>query len=1380
MLRWSNASSAAEKTPKPYSTAYRAANTYERPTLLPEDGSRDGVTGSDDGLLFSTKDRSLLNQTSHTFNKIVMLFSFVFEGRQQSRTRGRQDRPRNLIVLLFLMSTTLYFISKYFAGDFPPNNSPAIKGGPLPAPSSTPVSPVHRDYQTYLLRKRRDRSDDRESNGNLSAAARPRDIEQLTSPTSDKGFSTHSGKVNEVGSPGIAWGKKKNISDLDAKSLNNGDDAVPTQQTEIDKPSDAPLSISTNVGDERQPLPQSKDSHELQGSGVEIIDSNDNPVDSDPSPKGEELYQQAEYPSFTDDKAYLFHDAKRHPGSTVEEFYDINREKSNPTSLQTSQNGVMEEDDDILRGKTQSTAEDVESNGVFTRTGTFDIIDEGDQIQGSHTKTARASQIGLDTLFSQNNHLHHQDVAIAQKARPSADEGEPQLKNQESEEEVAYSRRSFDTQQILHLTAPKESTNSTIHSHISTAKTNRRRTRDIGDQVYEESSGEDLETTEIPVQDTITDAVWGGRSTIGPDVEEATLTHPLRVTGETNATATLNDKEATVTITENTFTSAHADVSEVLEYTGSAHYRRGMRNGVTDILRGGNTMWKPLGTPRYHNNWFVVLDFHVSYTMKKLRIVNYGCDWIHDVKAFTLQVSIAGNPYRWTPVLTVTDVAANTSLPQYFGGFSASGRYWMVTVTTTYSGWEPWIRTFQLFGIKGCRKDVVPNIMLPLKAEICCVPDHIDWNPEPELSGLQCSNTASCRVCGSMTGNSCGCDKACRTFGDCCHNYEYACGDDVTDDDDIRPVIQPNSCKGRCNVENVASKVTCSCTSSCNLTDTCCDDFEDGCQGGNVTIIAQEIDQPLQCVAPWDFRSHFWMVASCPPSFADDVVRGMCETSYENDDMFLHAPVTDNSTNTNYRNVFCALCNNARYMVGWKMVAKCGYTPSNPLKTILQDKNDICDHYFRPTVAPVRLCFPPHTKPPRASVRCDVAKCRNITAVFYANARPFRNSACAECYADEDDLFDTSCKADDTRFIGFLGTITVLFDYSDILHSKLSSNELQVFDHTESCSMGFIYDPFRDTCRKISFVTPTEEVPKDAGVTQAGESLENDHDDHQAPTQSPIEELPTQNSYFPQQSATFLVINTVSGASAVVSILYLLSGLRRFAGAESAVKICLLTSLLLAQISQLLGQVVPSAACCTAMLVCTLCFCLAASLSLTATIQHLSVLQRGGTCKAAAHLLVIVVTPLAMSGGYVALDDSIRMGAPRPLASPPFCWIDDPAKMAITMVVPLVICTLVDLYYLLCMSMTCATTDGVQYSSLALGVLLFVPFTAAMTTGVMTAYFDSELLRTAFLYMVISLDGVVGFLFLVFSIVGVRKDDANVVVPPLPSSFEALSDPSFP
>ncbi|XP_066299994.1 uncharacterized protein [Branchiostoma lanceolatum] len=1600
-------------------------------------------------------------------------------GRQQ-RARGRQGRRLAPILLFFVTSTTLYFISKYFADDFSPNKSPFTEGTPPTAPESTPVWPVHRDYQKDLLRKRRDRPSDRKSNSNLSSA-KPHDIDQLISPTSGKGFSTHNSKINKVGSSGIAWDKTRDDSDviqLDVKrSPPNGDvddllarrDQIPFNvQPEVNKPPDALklVNISTNDGGgKEQPLPRDKGSRVTDDSGAKIVDSDDKPEDSEPPPKRERLPLQAE------EEVSTFINAKGQPVNAEAKFVDINRKKIHPTFRHKSAVRVVNEDllfvvekEDILRSNTQSKMkEDGEPHIISTRAGTFGTIDNANEMQRPRTKMSQAGQTRLDMLFSQYNRLE-QDLKIPKKVMPNADEGDSQSKYQDIKDVVPYVKGRFDTQQMKNLGVPSANEsaiqNATNHRPDSSAQSKPRQKREVGDPIYEESSGE--ENTQVSVQNSTTDTVWSRRSTAGPDIKK--VTHTLRVSGQSNATATVNGIEATedttkhaptATIvklqqngpntTDNTSRSgsihqwlrvsqywtvqdnlqwsdrfnawkaldldpsttwllertlpfiidfgasyelsqiritykenqhaitgyrlymstgphaqrqqvqwthvlnrqrqyvsadgieiiagfsglgrswkleflhvfndrelwcnktymfqtsqerwndkvhvknvdffgtkvvveetaaspghwiAHAGISpEVREYTGSAYFKRGMFNGVTDIKSTTtSTFWVPLETHRYHNNWFVVLAYHVTYTMKKLRISNYGCDWNHDVKAFTLHVSTTSNPYSWTHVLTVNDVAANTSLPQYFGGFSASGRYWMVTVTATYSGWEPWIRVFHLFGIKdspylcnevamwyrdgvihgptsnhtndadgggmamgtvienylnpshiydvmwndgnsgqyvigdvgntrridlfpagyGCRSDVVPNIMLPLKADICCVPSHLNWNPEPELSGLQCSNSASCRVCGSMTGNSCGCDKACRIFGDCCHNYQAACGDDVTDNEDIRPVIQPDSCRGRCNTENIVSKVTCNCTSSCNMTETCCDDFEDVCQGekdhgtgaSDVNISATEGSQPLQCVAPWNFRSHFWMVASCPSSYADSVVRGLCETSYENNDMFLHAPVTDNSTNTNYRNIFCALCNNARYMVGWKMVNTCGYTPLDPLKTILQDKDDICDHYFRPTVAPARLCFPPNTTPPRASVRCDVAKCRNITAVFYANAIPFRNSACAECYADQYDLYDSSCKADESKFIGFLGTITVLFDYSNILQSKMSSSELEVFDHTESCSVGFIYDPFRDNCRKISFVPPVE-VREDVGVKEAGDSLENYPDDQQPLTPSPIEDdLPTKNPNFPQKSATFLVINTVSGASAVVSILYLLSGLRHFARAESTVKICLLTCLLLAQVSQLVGQVVPSAACCTAMLVCTLCFCLAASLSLTATIQHLSVLQRGGTCTVTCHLLVIVLIPVAMSGGYIALDDSIRMGAPRPLTTFQICWIDDPVKMAITVVVPVLICTLVDLYYLIRMAKMYATVDGPQYSFLAQGALLFLPFTVAMTTGVLTAYFDSDLLRTAFLYMVISLGGWNGLLFLVFVIVGYQIDDDNVFVPPLPNPVEALSNPS--
>ncbi|CAH1230649.1 Hypp327 [Branchiostoma lanceolatum] len=266
---------------------------------------------------------------------------------------------------------------------------------------------------------------------------------------------------------------------------------------------------------------------------------------------------------------------------------------------------------------------------------------------------------------------------------------------------------------------------------------------------------------------------------------------------------------------------------------------------------------------------------------------------------------------------------------------------------------------------------------------------------------------------------------------------------------------------------------------------------------------------------------------------------------------------------------------------------------------------------------------------------------------------------------------------------------------------------------------------------------PSLKVNKVAGVEEERASLEMHYAHFQVEnvrsaqtlSPAPLDGTSTPHTILPELSATLLVINAVSGASASVSILYILTGLRRHPRPDAIVKICLLASLLLAQISQLLGHVVPSTACCTAMLVCTLCFCLAAGLSLTATIQHLSVLQRGGTCKATCHLLVIVLIPLAVSGGYIALDDTIRIGVPQAFQSFPHCWIQDPTKMGIFVLVPLLTCTVVNLYYLVRIAMRCAAPGCMQYILLTQAALLFLLYTVAMVTGILTAFVDLESLH---------------------------------------------------
>eukprot|EP00058_Branchiostoma_floridae_P006715 XP_002592203.1 hypothetical protein BRAFLDRAFT_84629 [Branchiostoma floridae] len=279
---------------------------------------------------------------------------------------------------------------------------------------------------------------------------------------------------------------------------------------------------------------------------------------------------------------------------------------------------------------------------TFTSDGTFQTISNGDQerSQPVGTKTQEIGQTHSDRFFSHYNHTEHGVRSQPETMFDAVEEKTPKM-NHRGKDEVPVP---YSIEDIRHSNNSRIEGNATNPKPAPRAQYKPRRTRKVAGEEMAETPGH-----------------W---------------------------------------VTENGPESG----PEAKEYTGSAYFKEEMEHEVNEILLRSRPYWKPLGTTRYHNNWFVVLDYHVSYTMKKLRIANYGCDWNHDVKAFTLQVSNTRNPYYdWTPVLTVTDVAANTSLPQYFGGFSASGRYWRVTVTATYSGWEPWMRTFQLFGIKGGR-----------------------------------------------------------------------------------------------------------------------------------------------------------------------------------------------------------------------------------------------------------------------------------------------------------------------------------------------------------------------------------------------------------------------------------------------------------------------------------------------------------------------------------------------------------------------------------------------------------------------------------------------------------------------------------------------------
>ncbi|XP_035658069.1 uncharacterized protein LOC118403460 [Branchiostoma floridae] len=123
-------------------------------------------------------------------------------------------------------------------------------------------------------------------------------------------------------------------------------------------------------------------------------------------------------------------------------------------------------------------------------------------------------------------------------------------------------------------------------------------------------------------------------------------------------------------------------------------------NGVTydaaKALDGDTeTFWNPQGV---WANWYIVLDLTASHTITRVAVNNYG-DTIHDIADFTMQNSQVESPYNWEDVVTVTTVQGGTSQRQEFGGFQGTARYWRFLVTETHSGWQPWLKELDLYGL---------------------------------------------------------------------------------------------------------------------------------------------------------------------------------------------------------------------------------------------------------------------------------------------------------------------------------------------------------------------------------------------------------------------------------------------------------------------------------------------------------------------------------------------------------------------------------------------------------------------------------------------------------------------------------------------------------
>ncbi|XP_019614617.1 PREDICTED: low-density lipoprotein receptor-related protein 2-like [Branchiostoma belcheri] len=116
-----------------------------------------------------------------------------------------------------------------------------------------------------------------------------------------------------------------------------------------------------------------------------------------------------------------------------------------------------------------------------------------------------------------------------------------------------------------------------------------------------------------------------------------------------------------------------------------------------NVLDGIIYIWYPVES----GPWYIIFDLLVPYKLNKISIATEG-----GISAFKFQRSASSIRYEWEDVKVVTG-AMTTTIPQEFGGFSATSRFWKLVITATGpENWQPWLDEVMFFGQRVvCGKD---------------------------------------------------------------------------------------------------------------------------------------------------------------------------------------------------------------------------------------------------------------------------------------------------------------------------------------------------------------------------------------------------------------------------------------------------------------------------------------------------------------------------------------------------------------------------------------------------------------------------------------------------------------------------------------------------
>ncbi|XP_066285410.1 uncharacterized protein [Branchiostoma lanceolatum] len=289
------------------------------------------------------------------------------------------------------------------------------------------------------------------------------------------------------------------------------------------------------------------------------------------------------------------------------------------------------------------------------------------------------------------------------------------------------------------------------------------------------------------------------------------------------------------------------------------------------------------------------------------------------------------------------------------------------------------------------------------------------------------------------------------------------------------------SCQGRCE-SHYWSSDQCQCDQDCSLFRDCCRDFEEMCNTAAQTS-SDRHHHKWKCLPGYHHHQHdevaYWLVADCPDDCMDDVTRYQCSKHadpYNPADLIYRMPVQDGSTNVNFRNIFCARCNNVSMedVITWDVVPVCTGLTNSSAHPVggAQMYNDILSGYgdcpgtvkleFNPDNVQARRCIPHEVD--MSNENCNATACRSYDLLLKGDHKIYKNIHCALC---EGLSLEATRNLHCLFVVGFhiwcsrCIPITHLFNFDADESCENSA---------EHCLPNSFYDPFVDSCRPFSSV----------------------------------------------------------------------------------------------------------------------------------------------------------------------------------------------------------------------------------------------------------------------------------------------------------------------